>query len=175
MNADSKSNKEEITFDPVLRLVTAIILTIACILAGLTLSIILKDFTNLARFGALISLIGLWMAYTEIKSSIRNMKDEKIKEYIHKDEFKRANVEFIIEAVREKSPEINEDKIKTLRELIENSPKIHESINNSHHDFSSISKDYLSNFSSKSEFFIISIGTLLWAFADLLNKFFCWQ
>lgn len=139
------------------QLVATYSILIAVLLSGTALSIWYKDWLWLARFGAFLVCLAMLFELTGLPENIIN-KAMAIAESI--------NLETVSSQVRKKPykygihPNLNEDQIDevTVKELRRRVKEVKE-----------LAKKTTSEKIKKHQFFIASIGTLLWAFADLLK------
>jgi hypothetical protein len=147
---------------------------------GIIISIVLKDFTHLARAGAVITIIAISMAYKDFCLNLKNLKLEEVAAVIGKEEIfnlwatsfvhkKRAHLE-------ENHPGFDADRALGLIEEIKYlSAGEFDSKDDFLKGWLAEMFDIWSRKLREWEFKTLLAGTLLWAFSDLLNIILGWQ
>jgi len=174
---------EEKSISPVKQLfsefITYFISATVVFIIGLIFSILLSDFTNLGRAGAIITLIAISMAYKDFYLDIKNMTyDESVKFIGEERLFKIWASGFVYkkkDELEKMKPGFSE--IDAL-DFIENIKEISNNEFNGKEDFiKQWLKEMLNTWSITLriwEFRMLITGTILWAFSDLLNNLFGW-
>ncbi|MEP1385723.1 MAG: hypothetical protein ABJK64_18235 [Paraglaciecola sp.] len=145
---------------------------------GVVASVVFSDFNHLARAGALITLIAISMAYKDFHLDLKNMSFEEASKFLGKDRLFESWSKSFVHKKREElekiKPGFNEvDALKVIDQIGE---VTYEYLNKDE-----FIKDWLqemfrlwSKDLRKLEFTIIKIGTILWAFSDLINSVLGW-
>ena len=175
---DKKINLKTPLINYFFEFIVYIILAVIVFILGVSSSIYLSDFTHLGRAGALITLIAISMAYQDFHLDLKNMKFEDAVNTFSKDTlFELWSTSF----VKKKKDELEQIKPGF-------SPADALEVLNNFDDFTEdeLNKDgYIKlwleeMFDSWSkalrelEFKMLMIGTVLWAFSDLINNLFGW-
>lgn len=148
---------------------------------GVVISIAAEDFTHLGRAGALLTLIAISMAYKDFYLDLKNMTFEETVKFVGKERlFEMWASGFVHKKKKELEgvkPGFTE---KDALEWLENIKHISDS------DFEYLDKDEFIKAWLKElfliwsrklrgwEFTMLKIGTVLWAFSDLINIPFGW-
>lgn len=171
-----KLDKDSPVFNFFIEFIVYIITAVLVLIVGFVTAILFKDFTHLGRAGAFVTLIAITMAYKDFCLDLRNMSFEEMIKFIGKEKLfdiwassfvhkKRNELERIKPGFNEK------DAIEILDSL-----KNYEDGELAGFDKEGFIKAWLKEmfdiWSKKLrgwEFTMLKIGTLLWAFSDLIN------
>ncbi|RCW94625.1 hypothetical protein [Marinomonas foliarum] len=146
------------------------------LVVGFVVAIVFKDFTHLGRAGALVTLIAISMAYKDFYLDLRNMSFEETVKFIGKEKLfeiwassfvhkKKAELEKIKPGFNEK------DAIEFLESLKNYNGAELEGLDKEGF-IKAWLKEMFDVWSKKLrgwEFMMLIIGTVLWAFSDLIN------
>jgi len=169
-------NQGSPVFQFFLEFITYIVAAVLVFLIGFVTSIVFNDFTHLGRAGAVITLLAISMAYKDFYLDLKNMSFDETVKFLGKEKlFEIWAVSFIHKKKNELErikPGFNE---KDAMEFLENLKK------QDNDKLSRLGKDgfieawlteILGTWSKKLrgwEFTMLKIGTVLWAFSDLIN------
>lgn len=172
----SELDKDSSVFIFFMEFVTYIITAVVVLVIGFLVAILLKDFTHLGRAGAVVTLIAITMAYKDFYLDLRNMSFEETIKFIGKEKlFEIWASSFVhkkkneLESIK---PGFNEkDAIEILESL-----KNYRDGELAGLDKEGFIKAWLKEMFdiwSKNlrgwEFTMLKIGTVLWAFSNLIN------
>ncbi len=173
-----KVDPESPVFNFFLEFIVYIFVAVVVFILGLAASMLFNDFTHLGRAGALITLIAISMAYRDFYLDLKSMSiDETIKFLGNEKLFQLWAVSFVHKKKKELEqlkPGFNEaDAIEFINSLKANG--------NSELDKDTFMTSWLTEMFDiwsrklrKWEFTMLKIGTVLWAFSDLINKPLGW-
>lgn len=146
------------------------------LIIGIVIAILFKDFTHLGRAGALITLIAISMAYRDFYLDLKNMSFEETIKFVGKEKLFEIWASGFVHKKRKElesiKPGFSEKDALTILENLQN-------YNGGKLDgldkdgfIEAWLKEILAIWSKKLrewEFTMLKIGTLLWAFSDLMN------
>ena len=161
-----------------LAFIAYIITAVIVFVAGLSSSIVFEDFTHLGRAGAMITIIAISMAYKDFHLNFKNMSFEEAAKFLGKEQLFEIWSKSFVHKKRDElqkiKPGFNEaDAI----EFLNNLENISEDSLNKDQFIKSWLEEMFDIWSKKLrgwEFNMLKIGTVLWAFSDLLNKPLGW-
>ena len=180
---EKNQNKLEKLDSPVmgffLDFISYIILAVITFIIGFATSVYFQDFTHLGRAGAIISLMAISMAYKDFYLDLKNMSFEDAVEFIGKDKlFEIWSSSFVhkkrdlLEIIK---PNFSEaDALKLLDNIKDGSKGEFEGKDEF---LEAWLKEMFRIWSKKLrgwEFTMLKIGTVLWAFSDLINNPLGW-
>lgn len=155
------------------------IVTILVFVFGATASIYFSDFTFLSRSGALITLVAIHMAYRDFSINISNLNPSEVVELFGKEKV----LSFLLNSLAEKSiTRIKNEsggylsKSELEGRLLSMLQKLEESQIMSRDEYLEKRLKEILSLAGRElrllELKLLGFGTLLWAFADLLNEIF---
>jgi hypothetical protein len=176
--SEKKLNLDTPLITHISQFIAFIILAVIVFFLGLIISIYFSDFTHLGRSGAIITLIAISMAYQDFHLDIKNMKfEDAIKTFSNDSLFELWSKSFVSKNKAELDAiKPGYDAADALEFLDQLCNLTEDKINND--DFIKAWLKQMFNSWSKTlrniEFKILIIGTILWAFSDLINNLFGW-
>jgi len=176
--SEKKLNLDTPLINYLFEFIAYIILAVIVFILGISSSIYFEDFTHLGRSGALITLIAISMAYQDFHLDLKNMKFEDAVKTFSKDSlFEIWSTSF----VKKKKNELETikpgfspaDALEVLDKLDDLSEEelnkdgyIKLWLEEMFNSWSKVLRDL--------EFKMLMVGTILWAFSDLINNIFGW-
>lgn len=169
-------DKSSPVFNFFLEFIVYIIAAGFMLVIGFVIAIVFKDFTHLGRAGAVITLIAISMAYKDFHLDLRNMSFEETVQFLGKEKLFEIWASSFVHKKKNELERINPDfSEKDAIEFLENL-KDYEVCELEGLDKDGFIKVWLKEmfdiWSKKLrgwEFTMLKIGTVLWAFSDLIN------
>ncbi|GLR77128.1 hypothetical protein GCM10007855_40030 [Aliivibrio sifiae] len=151
----------------------------AVLVAGVATAIVFKDFAHLGRAGAVITLIAISMAYKDFCLNLKNLSFNEAAKLFGKNELYKIWAESFVKKYRVRLKELYPKfSVKNAFELIEEINYISAGEFKTKEQYLAKWLEEMLNIWSRNlrvwEFRILFLGTLLWAFSDLINKLLGW-
>ncbi|MBQ4860114.1 hypothetical protein J8L98_00225 [Pseudoalteromonas sp. MMG013] len=171
-----KLDKDSPVFNFFIEFVAYIITAIVVLVVGFIAAILFKDFTHLGRAGAVVTLIAIAMAYKDFYLDLRNMSFEETIKFIGKEKLFEIWASGFVHKKKNElksiKPGFSEKDALDILESLKNY-KNGELAGLDKEGFIKAWLKDMFNIWSKNlrglEFTMLKIGTVLWAFSDLIN------
>ncbi len=158
--------------------ITYIILAVIVFVIGLSFSIVFEDFTHLGRAGAIITLLAISMAYKDFYLDLKSMDFEDARKFVGKEKLFDIWASSFVHKKQYELKKIKPGFTKSeALNFLNNLGELSEGKLNQDQFIKSWLQEMFNIWSRKLrewEFNMLKIGTILWAFADLLNTPFGW-
>lgn len=171
-----KLDKDSPVFNFFIEFLAYIITAAVVLIVGFVVAILLKDFTHLGRAGAVVTLIAITMAYKDFYLDLRNMSFEETIKFIGKEKLFEIWASSLVHKKKNElesiKPGFNEKDAIEILESLKNY-KDGELAGLDKEGFIKAWLKEMFDIWSKNlrrwEFTMLKIGTMLWAFSDLIN------
>lgn len=183
------SNKNELKIDQdspvftfIVEFIVYVIAAVLVLIVGIVVALVSKDFTHLGRAGALLTLIAISMAYKDFYLDLKNMSFEESVKFLGKESLFEIWASGFVHKKKKKlesiKPGFNEkDALEFLEKLKDIDVAGLEGLDKDTY-LKAWLKELFGIWSRRIrrwEFTMLKIGTILWAFSDLLNIPFGWD
>ena len=171
-----KVDQDSPVFKFFLEFMTYIVAATLTLIIGLVAAIVFKDFTHLGRAGALVTLIAISMAYKDFYLDLRNMSFQETVKFLGNEKlFELWAVSFIHKKKKELEsikPGFDENDALEFLENLKNQKEGRLAGLDKEEFIEDWLKEMFEIWSKKLrgwEFLMLKLGTVLWAFSDLVN------